>query len=229
MIDSNSHSMEFSKMMSESWNGVKDLKTDTKTLVLGSLFHILFFLIIPILLVFGYEVKVMRNASRGEDKMPTFSGWFELILMGIISSILAPIVYLLLPFLLLFGMMYGVYLVAFTGSFIAIMASLSFVLIVMIGLFLVLSYALPIGVAAYAHTGRISAMFEPDMILPVIKTMDYFLAYLVISMLVPIVTGLLITLLSITIVGIILIPTILFVEIVYIFRLIGLVYGKHIN
>lgn len=226
MENRTSHNMTFSEMVADSYNGMKDMWTDLKTLAIGSVLHVLFFLIVPMLMIFGYEVKVLRNATRGRDEVPSFDDWAELIFMGIVSSILAPILYTILPIVGLGFIFYAIAALLSTSPTALVSSIIIFVVVAIVAM-LLFSYVMFAAIAAYADTGRLSALFDFSLILPVAKTLDYLLAYLLISLILPIASAIVMTILSATVVGVILVPTLVFLDLVFTFRLVGLVYSKH--
>lgn len=226
MENRTSHDMTFSEMIADSYNGMRDMWTDMRTLAIGSVLHVLFFLIVPMLVIFGYEVKVLRNATRGRDEVPQFDNWTELIFMGIVSSILAPILYTILPIIGL-GLIFYVVAALLSASPTALLSSVVIFAVVTVLAMLLFSYVIFAAIAAYADTGRLSALFDFSLILPVAKSLDYLLAYLLISVILPIVSAIAMTILSATVIGLILVPTLVFLDLVFTFRLVGLVYSKH--
>lgn len=222
------HDMSFTEMMKDSHSGMKDvLFNDKKTLAIGSILHFLFFLFIPILVLFGYEAKVMRNASRDRDNVPQFDNWGELIYMGVVSSILAPLLYTLLPVVGFSLIFYGLSAVLIGTSFEFLASSVIILFMVSVIAFILFSYALFAAIAAYADTGRVSALFDLSLIIPVVKTLDYLLAYLVITVILPIISMVGFMILGFTFIGVIAYPTLVFLDLVFTFRLMGLVYAKH--
>ncbi|MBX0294336.1 DUF4013 domain-containing protein [Haloarcula nitratireducens] len=154
------------------WNGEKK----GETLLVGGLLSLLGFLFVPLLFVYGYLVRVIRQVAAGEpERPPVFDDWGELLVDGVVAFVIS-LVYLLVPTvaiafvggLFLFpvivveGSAAGAVgprsgLLAVGGLLLALLAlSASFLLL------LAAAYLAPAGVAAFARTGRFGAAFSPS-------------------------------------------------------------------
>lgn len=67
-----------------------------KTILIGGALSIFAFLLIPIVLVYGYIVRVLRRRLDGDPQPPTFGQWEELLVDGI-KAVGIGFVYLLIP------------------------------------------------------------------------------------------------------------------------------------
>jgi hypothetical protein len=70
------------------------------TLAIGGIFGLLGFLILPALVVFGYLVGVIRRVSEGDEALPPFDEWGELLIDGLAAFVIV-VVYVGVPSLAL--------------------------------------------------------------------------------------------------------------------------------
>lgn len=181
------------------------------------------FLLVPIFLIQGFLVGVIREVLAGED-LPEWSdaGWQQLLgdgvklaLVGFAYSavLIIPIVVLALGVGLLGGAAGEQGASAVTGVGSALVSILYFVGV------LVLSYFLPAATVNFARERSVGAAFDVGTISDVILTRDYLVGWLLVIA-VSILANIAATVVSITIVGILLVPWISFffaISFVYIF------------
>ena len=67
-----------------------------RTVLIGSAIALLSFLFLPIFLLFGYYVRVLRGSMAGDDMPPVFDEWGELFTDGL-KAFVVTFVYLLVP------------------------------------------------------------------------------------------------------------------------------------
>ncbi|MDY6776363.1 MAG: DUF4013 domain-containing protein [Halobacteria archaeon] len=74
---------------------------------------ILGFLILPIFVVTGYYVRVLRTTVEGDERPPSFDDWGDLLVEGLKATVIG-IIYMIIPALVFF--------VKVGGSMMAMMA-----------------------------------------------------------------------------------------------------------
>jgi hypothetical protein len=144
------------------------------------------------LLLSGYYVRVVRATYAGNEDPPSFGDWRELFVDGG-YSVLIGLGYAL-PLVVL-GIVVTVGFVALVGggaamggsaaeSAVAALGMLSLLLFALLSLLamaysLVVSYLYPISVCVYADTDDVRTSFSKERLLPVAKSSDYAVAWLV--------------------------------------------------
>ncbi|SFR85423.1 Protein of unknown function [Halomicrobium zhouii] len=144
------------------------------------------------LVLAGYYVRVVRATYAGNEDPPAFGDWKELLVDGG-YSVLVGLGYAL-PLVLL-GLVVTVGFVALVGggaamggsdveTTVAALGVLSLLVFVLLSLLamaysLAVSYLYPISVCIYADTGDVRAAFSKERLVPVAKSSDYAMAWLV--------------------------------------------------
>lgn len=64
------------------------------------------FLILPLFVVYGYVVHVLRSAALGEEEAPPFDDWGELLVDGL-KALVIYLAYGIVPFLIVFVVQIG--------------------------------------------------------------------------------------------------------------------------
>ncbi|SNR30199.1 DUF4013 domain-containing protein [Halorubrum vacuolatum] len=179
-------------------------------------------LVIPAFLLLGYLVAVLESTVHGEDIPPAFTDWGTLLVRGVIATLIG-IAYAIVP-LVGYSLLVVVVLGAggavggdagvFIGG-LGLLAALAFIPVV-----LLIYYAVPAALTAYAVDNRIGAAFAPSRLAPTLLSVEYLIAVLmplVVSLILWAVTGVL----AITVIGLVLIPFVQFYGQVAIFRMFG--------
>jgi hypothetical protein len=197
------------------WTGEQKVET----LVIGGLLSLLGVFFVPILFVYGYLVRVIRDVSAGDTETPpVFDDWGELLVDGLVAFAIS-VVYFLVPTVILAGgalawlvpVSVGTGVGGEGGGALAVFGVLVGLVVLLLGLILAVAaaYLLPAGVAAYARTGRFAAAFSPSTLRAVGTHGSYAVAWLVavvIGFLAQVVGGLV----TLTVVGAVLVPFITF-------------------
>jgi hypothetical protein len=174
------------------------------TLLIGGVLSILGFLIVPIFIVQGYYVRVLRAVARGDDTVPSFTDWGDLIVDGVKLFVIILVYGLLLvvPVLVILtvagvgGYAAGGGVGAALAGGVAIIGGL-----VVLALALVVAYITPAAAANFAVEGRFGAAFDFSTVFGAAFTSDYAMAWLL-ALVVGIVGGLVGGALTFLIVGI---------------------------
>ncbi|GGN89795.1 DUF4013 domain-containing protein [Haloarcula pellucida] len=167
------------------WNGEKKVET----LLVGGVLSLLGFLFVPLLFVYGYLVRVVRQVAAGNTEAPpVFDEWGDLLVDGVVAFVIS-LVYLLVPVIAIavaaFLFLVPVTIVeGGTGPRTGLLAAggvLVALLVLSVTLVLLLAalYLLPAGVAAYARTGRFGAAFSPGDLRSVAGDRRYAIGWLV--------------------------------------------------
>lgn len=154
-----------------------------KTIIIGSLLNAFWWILfIPVILVNGYYVHVLRTTIGEEEDPPEFDDWGELAKDGLFLWVIQ-FVYFLVPTVVTVG------LFLFTGTLGMLSGSsdvaiatllLSSLLAFLVGglLYLVFGYFAFAAIANYADAGRLGAGFAVSEVIGVSTTMDYFKGWL---------------------------------------------------
>lgn len=143
-----------------------------KTSILGGLFVLFSFLLIPLFLVWGYVIQVVDRTSHGDDEAPVFENWSELTVDGA-KAFVVLLTYAIVP--LLVGIALATALWAATGGTPGSTGAAGFVLggFVTVGVAIAAMYAAPAGIANVASKRRIRAGFDRETLRPVLASGTY--------------------------------------------------------
>ena len=168
------------------WNGDKKLET----LAIGGLLTLLGVFFVPILFVYGYLIRVIRQTASGEvTEPPAFSDWGELFMDGLVGFVIS-LVYVLVPSIvatagaLLVLLPLGIVGSGATDSGSGVLAAGGVILALVVAglslvLFLAAAYLIPAAVAAFARSGRFGAAFSPSVLRPILTDRRYVTAWAV--------------------------------------------------
>lgn len=119
-------------------------------LLLGSI------LIIPAVCAIGYILRIIENTSHGSNELPPFEEWGDMIMAGL-KYIAATIIYLVIPYILMFTVFPGV-ITSYSGGF----SIEKFLLSTIIGLVIFLPFRLVyiIALGNMAYERRFKAAFQ---------------------------------------------------------------------
>lgn len=196
------------------WTGEDRLET----IVVGGVLGLLGFLVVPVFLVLGYLVRVVRRVGEGDEAPPAFDDWGKLLVDGLKAFVVA-LVYGLVPAVVLTVAALALFVPATfveetgpgapaeTGTTVdpvGLVVALAVVALAL-GVTLAALYLLPAGVAALARTGRFGAAFSPSELRRIGLSGRYATGWLVavgISILASVVAGVL----AATVAGAVLVP-----------------------
>lgn len=174
-----------------------------KTTLIGGVLLILSFLIVPIFIVQGYFVRVLRSSAKGEEEPPVFDEWGELIVDGLKAFVIS-LVYVGVPLAIAFVVMLvlGIGGAAAGGDAGAGLSILGMLFgLVMLVVVMAAVYALPAALANFAYNDSFGDAFDFGEVVDTAMNMDYFVPWLL-ALVVAIVGGFIAQLLAIIIVGI---------------------------
>lgn len=151
-----------------------------KTVGIGGLLTLFSFLFVPILLVYGYFVRVLRAGMRDNPEPPVFDEWGALLREGVVAFVVI-VVYQLIP-LVVFAVTVGGSVAAMaTGSRAGAGLGLAglfggFVLSSLLAL--VFGYFGLVGLANFASEGTLGAAFDVGVIKDVALSQAYAVPWL---------------------------------------------------
>jgi len=194
-----------------------------KTVLIGGVLSLLGFLVVPLFLVTGYLVRVLRSAAYDEAEPPVFDEWGDLLVDGLKAFVIG-LVYVGIPLALLFA---GAFALGVGGALVGGsagaglgIAGLLFALVMGV-ITIVAGYAVPAATANFACNDDFGAAFAFGDVVEVVIDGDYFAAW-VLALVIGIVGGVIGNLLAFVIVGIF----VLFYVQVSVYYLFGRGYGK---
>ncbi|WP_435365997.1 DUF4013 domain-containing protein [Haloarchaeobius sp. DYHT-AS-18] len=167
-------------MLTEALTYIRRTENPTRTVLIGTLLTMLGFLIVPLFMVLGFAVRVVR-AAQTDDEPPVWEDWKELTVDGVKMFAIA-LAYTLIPILLL---LVGIGTASITidpetgaatfQSFTALsIATLTLSAVIS----LAVAYVLPIGIAHFAETGRIGDAFKFGQFKSAATNSTYAIAWL---------------------------------------------------
>ncbi|THE65160.1 DUF4013 domain-containing protein [Salinadaptatus halalkaliphilus] len=164
-------------MLSDAITYLKHSDDVWKTSILGGLFLLFSFLLIPLFLVWGYVVRVLDRTAHGDEDAPAFDDWGTLAIDGAKASVIL-FAYSLVVLVVGTVLVGGVLLATggSPGSVGAAMLVLAGLLTVLAGL--VALYAVPAALANFAGERRLSDGVDFEAIRPVLGTGTYAAGWL---------------------------------------------------
>lgn len=196
----------------------------TETILLGGVFALLSWLVVPMLLVYGYVVLVIRETALAEgggndetvgppETPPSFDEWGELLVDGL-KVLVVGLVYAVVPSILflvgVFALLVPVLATDGSGGAGALFVfGVLALMLVMTLLQLALLYVLPAAVAAMAMTDRLGAAFSFGTVRQIATSEGYLTGWAV-ALAVQILGNIVAVAAMATFVGIVLLPFISF-------------------
>lgn len=148
-----------------------------RALAIGSVLTLLSFLLIPVVLVSGYTLRVLRAVDAGDEHLPAFDDWTGMFVDGL-KALVVGVVYLVVPAVLVV-LAVGSFLVPFASAPPSWLSAVAVVVaVVSVPSMLLALYALPAGLVNLARTGRIGSAFALRRLWPVLSSGSYFVAWL---------------------------------------------------
>lgn len=175
------------------------------TILIGGVLSVLGVFILPIFVVQGYLLRVMRSAAKGEEAAPSFTDWGGLVVDGLKLFVvnLAYSLVVIVPFFVLSAVLgVGSAVTSPSGDPSAAVGVTILVGSLLIGLLgLLVGYFAPAGFANFAVEDSLGAAFDVSTIVAAATTGEYLKAWLL-AVVVGLVLGLVGSVLSLLIVGI---------------------------
>lgn len=167
-------------MIEEAINYPRNGDDALRTVLIGGVLGLLSVLVVPIFLLFGFTVRVLRSVEAGEEVPPTFGDWGDLFVDGLKAFAIA-LVYSLVPLIVLGVTAGGVIAAAVaTGDVSPGAIAGAFLGFAISGLlWLVALYVIPAALANFASEGRVGAAFDTSVLSGVLLDGRYATAWLV--------------------------------------------------
>lgn len=167
-------------------------------IILGSLMAVLSFLILPIVILYGYGYRLGRAAARGDQTGPDFDDWGGLLKDGFLM-IVAFVPYGI-GVLVIFGGLVGIAVTLEQQAVTIAIAVVGFIL------YLVAAYAGGAIIPAFVGTGSVTGTYAGGRFLKIAFTKDFFvgfLVYIALNIVVQTVFTIVVSVLFFTVVGIV--------------------------
>ncbi|MFC7028280.1 DUF4013 domain-containing protein [Halomicroarcula sp. GCM10025324] len=200
-------------MFQEAINYPRNGDSAIKNLAIGGLLLLFSFLLVPAFLVLGYILRALRMVMDGEEELPEFDEWGELLTDGL-QVFAIGFVYALIPALI------ATVAVIASGASIGLggdsaagglAAGLIFLVtsLVLFVVSLALAYVLPAAVVAFAREDRLGAAFSVAELRPLLFSRTYATGWLV-AFGISFLAGIVIGVLNAVVIGVILAPFVSF-------------------
>ncbi|MFC6752995.1 DUF4013 domain-containing protein [Halorubrum tibetense] len=170
-------------MISASLGYLRDSDDGIKTTAIGGVLLLLSPLLIPVFLVLGYLMRVLRRTTDGVDEPPVFDDWGDLLVDGV-KAFVVTFVYSVVPLVALAVVgVFGVGAVLIGGGDSALAGIVGGTLVVALTLVafavsIAGVYVTPAALSNYAGTGRVSDGFALATIWTVITKKAYAVGWL---------------------------------------------------
>ncbi|WP_336023179.1 DUF4013 domain-containing protein [Halobellus salinisoli] len=163
------------------------LRTDedrwVRTVLIGGILSLLSALVVPMFLVLGYLVRVVRGTMHDDDRPPVFDEWGNLLVDGVKAFVVA-FVYGLVPGIIA-AVVIGGGILSFvvgggseSGSLIGLgMVGVLLGSLLALVLSLLAAYVIPAAIAAFAETDRMGSAFSVGELRPVLTSGTYATAW----------------------------------------------------
>lgn len=148
-----------------------------RSLVVGTLLTLLGFLLLPLVLVAGYTMRVLRTVAAGGEEVPAWDDWTALFVDGL-RAIAVSVVYLVVPAVLVLGSL-AAFFVPLAEPAPRVVTLLAWaVAILSLPVLLVATYVLPAALVNVALTRRASAGFALRRLWPALTSSSYAVAWM---------------------------------------------------
>lgn len=150
-------------------------------ILIGGFLLFLGFLLIPLFLVYGYIMVVIRSNLRGSNTPPVFENWSDLFVEGIQAWVIG-LIYMLLPILILFFAVGGAIVAFLTGTDAGVITGIGSIFggLLLSGILaLILGYIAVAALVNFAREQEFSAGFDFTTLRPVLVSSEYATAWLI--------------------------------------------------
>ena len=161
-------------MFNESLRYIQRREDWVKTVAIGGVLSFLSFLLVPIVLVAGYYVRVLRSTMHGEEMPPAFDEWGDLATDGL-KAVVIGFVYSLVPSVI-GGVVFAIAGVSFFGGAandsggLALAGGLIFLVgsLIVLVLGLAVAYVLPAALANFVERESLGAAIDDGSLSPAV-------------------------------------------------------------
>jgi hypothetical protein len=151
------------------------------TIIIGGVLTFLSIFILPLFLIGGYLIRVIRVRLDGDPAPPTFGDWGELFVDGLKAFVIY-FIYLLVPLIVFSVTVGGAILTAATGGEEGVAAAVAGALggfLISSVLSIIFGYFAVIGLVNFARQGSFGAAFDVGTVIDVATNMDFLVAFLI--------------------------------------------------
>jgi len=151
------------------------------TVLIGGVLSLLGFLVVPLLLVYGYLVRAIRANLDGESEPPSFGDWGELLVDGL-KALVIVFLYMLVPLAVMMVTIGGSIAAIATGSDAAAATGVGGLVaggLLAFVLALVFGYLSAVGLVNFCREERFGAAFDLGRIRDIGLDADFALPWLV--------------------------------------------------
>lgn len=152
-----------------------------KTVIIGGVLTFFGFLLLPIFIVQGYVIRVMRTTIAGESSPPEFGDWGTLLVEGLKAWVIG-VVYMLVPLIVAFvtvgGSMGAMMTGGRMGSAVGAAGMLGGLAVTTV-LMVVFGYFAVAAIVLFAREGEFGAAFDFEQLRAVALNTDYAISWLV--------------------------------------------------
>lgn len=152
-----------------------------KTILIGGVLVLLGFLIVPLIIAYGYMLRVLRARLADAPEPPRFTEWGNLLVTGVKAWVIG-LVYMLIPLIVGAVVIGGSILAIATGTEAGAGAGLAgslFGMVLTAVLLLLFSYAATAGLVNFAKEDRLGAAFDVDVLTDVLTDTAFLVPWLV--------------------------------------------------
>lgn len=151
-----------------------------RTILIGGILSLLGFLLIPLLFVYGYLVRVIRESREGTQDPPSFEDWGDLFVEGLQVFVIG-LVYMLIPLIVAAVTIGGAILAILTGTDLGMAVGaggLIFGPLLTMLLTLVFGYVAVAAIVNFALEETFGAAFDLQTLKSAVLHRDYAVAWI---------------------------------------------------
>lgn len=162
-------------MFTDATNYPKSGPDAPKTILIGGVLTILSVLILPLFLLIGYTVRVVRSVAEGEETPPTFDDWGDMLVDGV-KGFAITVAYFFIPAAIFAGFAVMAAVVAPTrvAAVMLVVGALA-----ILPMTLAVWYVATAGFLNFAVTGRLEAAFAMEDLRPTLASGSFATGWLV--------------------------------------------------
>ncbi|OVE85765.1 DUF4013 domain-containing protein [Natronolimnobius baerhuensis] len=149
-----------------------------KTTILGGIFLLFSFLLLPLFLVWGYIVRVVDRTAHGDEEAPTFEDWGEMLVDGAKVGLIL-LAYALVPAVVGTVLVGGILLATGGEPGVLGIGALTISALLTLAVAIAAMYVAPAGIANFAAERRLGAGIDLEALRPTLRTGTYASAWLI--------------------------------------------------
>lgn len=194
-----------------------------KRTAIGTILLFFWAFLIPVLIILGYLIAIIRTTVAGHDEPPAFADWRRLIVDGL-NVLAIGFLYLFIP-INLFAILWF-FSGQDTGSVYHISSNLDIIaIVVQMSILVLIMYLMPAALTNFANQKGITSAFEFNCIMSVVITTDYLVASVITTGFI-IITATTISFLNFHIIGLFVASFVIFIMLISVVRMYAKCYMK---